>query len=76
MWRGSEGISEQSQTRGETGRRDAALNTHRGEIVGDAVPRHAIDEVDNLSAHKTQKTPTFLAAHPTVRLHDPPTSAM
>jgi len=28
--------------------------------------------VDNLSAHKTQKVPTFLAAHPTVRLHYTP----
>ena len=44
MWRGSEGISEQSQTCGETRRRDAALNTHRGEIVGNAVPRHTSDE--------------------------------
>jgi hypothetical protein len=30
--------------------------------------------VDNLSAHKTQKVRTFLAAHPRVRLHDTPTS--
>jgi transposase len=29
--------------------------------------------VDNLSAHKTQKVRTFLAAHPTVRLHYTPT---
>ena len=36
--------------------------------------RHAIHIiVDNLSAHKTQKVRTFLAAHPTVRLHYTPT---
>jgi transposase len=29
--------------------------------------------IDNLSAHKTQKVRTFLAAHPTVRLHYTPT---
>jgi transposase len=29
--------------------------------------------VDNLSAHKTQQVRTFLAAHPTVRLHYTPT---
>src|SRR5437763_12965164 len=29
--------------------------------------------VDNLSAHKTQKVRTFLAAHPEVRLHYTPT---
>lgn len=72
----------------------AALNTHTGEVVGNAVPRHTSDEfvaflqsvvglqrrqraihiiVDNLSAHKTQKVRTFLAAHPTVRLHYTPT---
>jgi transposase len=72
----------------------AALNTHTGEVVGSAVPRHTSDEfvaflqsvvelqprrraihiiVDNLSAHKTQKVRTFLAAHPTVRLHYTPT---
>src|SRR5436305_878017 len=68
----------------------AALNTHTGEVLGNAVPRHTSDEfvafltavvatqprrraihiiVDNLSAHKTQKVRTFLAAHPAVRLH-------
>ena len=72
----------------------AALNTHTGEVLGAAVPRHTSDEfvaflasvvetqprhraihiiVDNLSAHKTQKVRTFLAAHPTVRLHYTPT---
>jgi transposase len=72
----------------------AALNTHTGEVVGSAVPRHTSDEfvaflqsvvdqqpprraihiiVDNLSAHKTQKVRTFLAAQPTVRLHYTPT---
>src|ERR687897_3434041 len=72
----------------------AALNTHTGEVLGSAVPRHTSDEfvaflqsvvdlqphrraihiiVDNLSAHKTQKVRTFLAAHPTVRLHYTPT---
>ena len=72
----------------------AALNTHTGEVLGNAVPRHTSDEfvaflasvvntqprgrsihviVDNLSAHKTQKVRTFLAAHPTVRLHYTPT---
>src|SRR5829696_7680737 len=61
----------------------AALNTHTGEVLGSAVPRHTSDEfvaflqsvvdtqprrraihiiVDNLSAHKTQKVRTFLAA--------------
>jgi transposase len=72
----------------------AALNTHTGEVLGSAVPRHTSDEfvtflasvvetqpprraihiiVDNLSAHKTQKVRTFLAAHPNVRLHYTPT---
>lgn len=72
----------------------AALNTHTGEVLGNAVPRHTSDEfvaflqsvvdtqsrrreihiiVDNLSAHKTQKVRTFLAAHPSVRLHYTPT---
>jgi len=72
----------------------AALNTHTGEVLGNAVPRHTSDEfvaflesvvetqprrraihiiVDNLSAHKTQKVRTFLAAHRTVRLHYTPT---
>jgi transposase len=72
----------------------AALNTHTGEVLGSAVPRHTSDEfvaflesvvatqprrreihiiVDNLSAHKTQKVRTFLAAHPAVRLHYTPT---
>ena len=72
----------------------AALNTHTGEVLGCAVPRHISDEfvaslqsvvdlqprrraihiiVDNLSAHKTQKVRTALAAHPTVRLHYTPT---
>src|SRR5437899_4049653 len=72
----------------------AALNTHTGEVLGNAVPRHTSDEfvafltavvatqprrraihiiVDNLSAHKTQKVRTFLAAHPAVRLHYTPT---
>ncbi|HEX9084025.1 MAG TPA: IS630 family transposase [Gemmatimonadaceae bacterium] len=72
----------------------AALNTHTGEVVGSAVPRHTSEEfvaflqsvvdrqprrraihiiVDNLSAHKTQKVRTFLAAQPTVRLHYTPT---
>jgi transposase len=72
----------------------AALNTHTGEVLGNAVPRHTSDEfvtflalvvetqpprraihiiVDNLSAHKTQKVRTFLAAHPNVRLHYTPT---
>jgi transposase len=72
----------------------AALNTHTGEVLGRAVPRHTSDDfvaflqsvvdtqrrrreihiiVDNLSAHKTQKVRTFLAAHPTVRLHYTPT---
>src|SRR5262249_24108352 len=70
------------------------LNTHTGEVLGAAVPRHTSDEfvtflesvvqtqphhraihiiVDNLSAHKTQQVRTFLAAHPTVRLHYTPT---
>jgi transposase len=43
--------------------------------VVDTQPRgraiHVI--VDNLSAHKTQKVRTFLATHPTVRLHYTPT---
>ena len=72
----------------------AALNTHTGEVLGSAVPRHTSDEfvtflaavvetqsrrraihiiVDNLSAHKTPQVRTFLAAHPTVRLHYTPT---
>ena len=72
----------------------AALNTHTGEVLGTAVPRHTSAEfvaflqsvidtqprrreihiiVDNLSAHKTQQVRTFLAAHPTVRLHYTPT---
>ena len=72
----------------------AALDTHTGEVLGSAVPRHTSDEfvaflesvvdtqprrraihiiVDNLSAHKTPKVRTFLAAHPTVRLHYTPT---
>jgi len=72
----------------------AALNTHTGEVLGSAVPRHTSEEfvaflasvvetqprrraihiiVDNLSAHKTQKVRTFLAAHPTVHLHYTPT---
>jgi transposase len=72
----------------------AALNTHTGEVFGNAVARHTSDAfvaflqsvvdlqprrhaihiiVDNLSAHKTQKVRTFLAAHPTVRLHYTPT---
>jgi transposase len=45
--------------------------------VVDTQPRdraiHVI--VDNLSAHKTQKVRTFLAAHPSVRLHYTPTYA-
>lgn len=45
------------------------------ESVVDTQPRrraiHII--VDNLSAHKTQKVRTFLATHPTVRLHYTPT---
>jgi transposase len=72
----------------------AALNTHTGEVLGSAVPRHTRDEfvaflqsvvdrqarrreihiiVDHLSAHKTQKVRTFLAAPPTGRLHYTPT---
>ena len=72
----------------------AALNTHTGEVLGSAGPRHTSEEfvaflqsvvatqprrreihiiVDNLSAHKTQKVRTFLAAHPTVHLHYTPT---
>lgn len=74
----------------------AALNTHTGEVLGTAVPRHTSEEfvaflaavvdtqprrraihiiADNLSAHKTQKVRTFLAAHPTVSLHYTPTSS-
>ncbi len=43
--------------------------------VVDTQPRrraiHVI--VDNLSAHKTRQVRTFLAAHPSVRLHCTPT---
>lgn len=43
--------------------------------VVETQPRHRAIHiiVDNLSAHKTQKVRTFLAAHPTVQLHYTPT---
>ncbi len=44
MWRGSQGISQQLQTCGETRRRDAALNTSTCEIVGSLATRHTRDE--------------------------------
>jgi transposase len=45
-----------------------------GSVV-ETQPRHREIHiiVDNLSAHKTQKVRTFLAAHPSVRLHYTPT---
>src|SRR5213596_3763098 len=45
------------------------------ESVVDTQPRHRAIHVivDNLSAHKTQKVRTFLAAHPAVQLHYTPT---
>ena len=45
-----------------------------GSVV-ETQPRHQEIHiiVDNLSAHKTQKVRTFLAAHPSVRLHYTPT---
>jgi len=43
-------------------------------VVDTRARRRAIDIiVDNLSVHRTLKVRTFLAAHPTVRLHCTPT---
>lgn len=42
-------------------------------VAGQPAGREIHIIVDNLSAHKTQKVRTFLAAHPAVRLHYTPT---